>query len=128
MGIERMFISSNLIWDLKLAKIFFDVQIIIEIDWFALTSSLWDLWISTVGHIVTDIKHWLTKEKHIRPLVHNHVPTKFVTAWSAQSWPKSLGFLVYCQLKYDPILLNYLVFSSMLFNTCKNNVEFDWNK
>ena len=31
---------------------------------------------------------WILEIKHIRPLVHNHVPTKFVTAWSAQSWPK----------------------------------------
>jgi hypothetical protein len=33
--------------------------------------------------------------KHIRPLVHNHVPTKHVTAWSAQFWPVVFDFLVY---------------------------------
>ena len=52
--------------------------------------------------------------KHIWSLVHNHVPTKFVTAWSAQSWPKDINFQVY--FPFLVITVWVILFSRLSWN------------
>ena len=58
--------------------------------------------------------------KHIWPLVHNHIPTKFLVAWSAQSWPKDMDFEVYFKLSLQDVhpwtIVHYFLCDQSVFH------------